>query len=68
MLKGKAIALLKKIQAFQKLRTEEFLSIGVITTGEVDPSPRRGRPKALNDRDIKHLVHLSDSYPHTTLA
>jgi hypothetical protein len=32
MLKGKAIALLQRILAFQKLRPKELLSIGVTAT------------------------------------
>jgi transposase len=37
-------------------------------TGEVEPSPRRGRPQTLNDRDIRHLIRLSDSHPRATLG
>jgi hypothetical protein len=62
MLKGKDIALLWKIQAFQKLRPKELLSIGV-SYREVELSPCRGRHQALNDRDIRHLVCLSDLHP-----
>jgi transposase len=37
-------------------------------TGEVEPSPRRSRPKALTARGIRHVVRRSDSYPCATLA
>jgi transposase len=36
--------------------------------GKVEPSPHCGRPQALNDRDIRHLVRLSDLYLRATLA
>jgi transposase len=37
-------------------------------TGELEPSQRHSRPQALNDRDIRHLVRLSDSHPRATLS
>ena len=38
------------------------------TTGELNPPSRPGKPPVLSERDIRHLVRLSDSHPRATLA
>jgi hypothetical protein len=35
---------------------------------DVEPSSLRGKPQALSDRGIRHLVRLSDPHPRVTLA
>jgi transposase len=64
MLKGKAIAEDTGISKTQAQRIIKHWS----DIGKVEPSSHRGRPQALIDRDIRHLVCLSDSHPRATLA
>jgi len=37
-------------------------------TGELNPPPRPGKKPALNERDRRYLVRLSDLHPRATIA
>jgi hypothetical protein len=67
MLKGKSYRSIAEDTGISKIQAQRIVKHSN-DSGEVEPSPRRGRPQALNDRDIRHLVRLSDSHPRTTLA